>query len=61
MGTLEKLKELVNIFKSQRSFQYGAIFLYLIVWLISSGSLTTTIWVGFGIGLGWLIGKSEEK
>ena len=61
MGNLEKLKELVTLFKSQKSLQYGAIFLYLIIWLFSSGSLTTTIFVGFGIGLGWLIGKSEEK
>ena len=61
MGTLEKLKELVTLFKSQKSLQYGAIFIYLIIWLFSSGSLTTTIWVGLGIGMGWLIGKSEEK
>ncbi len=61
MGTIEKLSELVNIFKKQRSLQYGAIFFYLIIWLFSSGSLTTTIWVGFGIGLGWFIGKNEEK
>mgnify|MGYP001174491089 CR=1 FL=1 len=61
MGNLEKLKKLVNLFKSQRSLQYGAVFIYLIIWLFSSGSLTTTILVGFGIGLGWLIGQSEEK
>ena len=61
MGNLEKLKKLVNLFKSQKSLQYGAVFIYLIIWLFSSGSLTTTIFVGFGIGLGWLIGKNEEE
>ena len=61
MGNLEKLNKLVTLFKSQRSLQYGAVFIYLIIWLFSSGSLTTTIFVGFGIGLGWLIGKSEDK
>ncbi len=61
MEAIEKLKELVNLYKKQRSLQYGVIFAYLIMWLFSSGSLSTTVWVGVGVGLGWMIGKSEEQ
>jgi len=58
--TTTKLKEYLNLFKSQRPIQYGVIIVYLILWLFSSGSISTTIWVGFGIGLGWMVGRNDE-
>ena len=61
MEPIEKLKRLVALYKNQRSLQYGVIFIYTIMWLFSSGSLSTTIWVGLGIGLGWILGKSERQ
>lgn len=58
--TTTKLKEFLNLFKNQRPIQYGVIIVYLILWLFSSGSISTTIWVGVGIGLGWMVGRSDE-
>jgi len=59
--TIEKLKEWITLYKNHRPLQYGVIFIYLILWLFSSGNLSTTIWVGIGIGLGWMIGKSKKQ
>ena len=61
MELIEKLKGFINVLKINRPLQYGFIFIYLIMWLFSSGSLSTTIWVAFGIGLGWFVGKSEVQ
>ena len=59
--TIEKFKEWLALYKNHRPLQYGVIFIYLVLWLISTGNLSTTIWVGVGIILGWMIGKKEEK
>ena len=39
-----KLKELGVLYQSKRQLQYGVLAVYLLLWLLSSGSLTTTIW-----------------
>ena len=56
-----KLKEFGTLFQSKRQLQFGALAVYLILWLLSSGSLTTTIWVTVGAGLGWMIGRGSQK
>ena len=58
--TNAKLKEWGTLFQSQRQIQLGALIAYLLLWLFSSGSLSTTIWVGVGVGLGWMIGRGGE-
>ena len=58
---LAKLKEFGLLFQSKRKLQYSVLALYLILWLLSSGSLTTTIWVAVGSGLGWMIGRGSQK
>lgn len=58
---MEKIRGLFAIYKKNRTLQYGVILFYLIMWLFSSGSLSTTILVGVGIGLGWTVGKGEEE
>ena len=59
--TSTKLKEWLVIFQSQRKVQYGVLVIYLLLWLFSSGSLSTTIWVGVGVALGWIIGRDSEQ
>ena len=56
-----KLKELGVLFQSKRQLQYGVLTVYLLLWLLTSGSLTTTIWVAVGAGLGWMIGKGSQQ
>ncbi len=56
-----KLKEFVKLFQSKRQLQYGALTAYIIIWLLSSGSITTTIWVAVGAGLGWMIGRGNNQ
>ena len=51
-GTSTKLKEWLALFQRHRQVRYGALVAYLLIWLFSSGSLSTTIWVGVGVGLG---------
>ena len=60
LDTTAKLKEWGTLFQSQRQIQLGALIAYLLLWLFSSGSLSTTIWVGIGVGLGWMIGRGGE-
>ena len=60
-GTSTKLKEWLALFQRQRQVRYGARVVYLLIWLFSSGSLSTTIWVGVGVGLGWSSGKDNEQ
>ncbi len=60
-ATTTKLKESLSLFQSQRQIQYGVLGVYLILWLFSSGSLSTTIWVGVGVGLGWIIGRYTKR
>ena len=57
----EKLTELAKLYQSKRQLQYGVLAIYLFLWLISSGNLTTTIWVAVGAGLGWMIGRGSQK
>ena len=56
-----KLKELGVLYQSKRQLQYGVLAVYLLLWLLSSGSLTTTIWVAVGAGLGWMIGHGRQQ
>ena len=56
-----KLKEFVKLFQSKRQLQFGALAAYIILWLLSSGSITTTIWVAVGAGLGWMIGRGNNQ
>ena len=58
---LVKLKEFGLLFQSKRKLQYGVLVFYLLLWLLSSGSLTTTIWVAVGSGLGWMIGRGSQQ
>ena len=60
-NTSTKLKKLLALFQSQRQVKYGVLVIYLLLWLFSSGSLSTTIWVGVGVALGWIIGRDSEK
>ena len=60
-GTSTKLKEWLSLFQRQRQVRYGVLVVYLLIWLFSSGSLSTTIWVGVGVGLGWFIGRDNEQ
>ena len=60
-GTSTKLKEWLALFQRHRQVRYGALVVYLLIWLFSSGSLSTTIWVGVGVGLGWIIGRDNKQ
>ena len=60
-GTSTKLKEWLALFQRQRQVRYGVLAVYLLIWLFSSGSLSTTIWVGVGVGLGWISGRDNEQ
>ena len=55
-----KFKEFGLLFQSKRQLQYGVLVVYLLLWLLSSGSLTTTIWVAVGAGIGWIIGRGSK-
>ena len=56
-----KLKQLGVLYQSKRQLQYGILVVYLLLWLLTSGSLTTTIWVAVGAGLGWVIGRGRQQ
>ncbi|MDC0188520.1 hypothetical protein OAJ61_01835 [bacterium] len=56
-----KLKGFGLLFQSKSKLQYGVLAFYLLLWLLSSGSLTTTIWVAVGSGLGWMIGRGSHQ
>ena len=60
-GTSTKLKEWLALFQRHRQIQYSVLVVYFLLWLFSSGSLSTTIWVGVGVGLGWIIGRDVEQ
>ncbi|HBR60228.1 MAG TPA: hypothetical protein DEA86_07260 [Deltaproteobacteria bacterium] len=59
--TSAKLKEWGALFQTQRQIQLAVLAAYLLLWLFYSGSLSTTIWVGVGVGLGWMIGRGSEQ
>jgi len=56
-----KLRKLGLLYQSKRQVQYGILAVYLLLWLLFSGSLTTTIWVAVGAGLGWVIGRGSQQ
>ena len=56
-----KLKEFSLLFQRKSKLQYGVLAFYLLLWLLVSGSLTTTIWVAVGSGLGWMIGRGSQQ
>ena len=56
-----KLKQFGVLYQSKRQLQYCVLGVYLLFWLLSSGSLTTTIWVAVGAVLGWMIGRSSQQ
>ena len=56
-----KLKQFGVLYQSKRQLQYGVLGVYLLFWLLSSGSLTTTIWVAVGAVMGWMIGRSSQQ
>ena len=56
-----KLKQFGVLYQSKRQLQYGVLGVYLLFWLLSSGSITTTIWVAVGAVLGWMIGRSSQQ
>ena len=56
-----KLKEFGLLFQRKSKLQYGVLAFYLLLWLLVSGSLTTTIWVAVGSGLGWMIGRGSQQ
>ena len=56
-----KLKKFGVLYQSKHQLQYGVLAVYLLLWLLSSGSLTTTIWVAVGAGLGWMIGRGSRQ
>ena len=56
-----KLKQFGVLYQSKRQLQYGVLGVYLLFWLLSSGSITTTIWVAVGAGLGWMIGRGSQQ
>ena len=56
-----KLKDLGMLYQNKRQLQYGVLAVYPLLWLLSSGSLTTTIWVAVGSGLGWMIGRGSQQ
>ena len=58
---LAKLKEFGLLFQSKSKLQYAVLAFYLLLWLLSSGSLTTTIWVAVGAGLGCMIGRGSQQ
>ena len=59
--TSTKFKKWFALFQSKRQVQYGVLVIYLLLWLFSSGSLSTTIWVGVGVALGWVIGRDSKQ
>ena len=59
--TSAKLKEWVALFQSNRQIQLAVLAAYLLLWLFSSGSLSTTIWIGVGVGLGWMLGRGSGQ
>ena len=60
-GMFAKLKEFSLLFQRKSKLQYGVLAFYLLLWLLVSGSLTTTIWVAVGSGLGWMIGRGSQQ
>ena len=56
-----KLKKLGVLYQTKRQLQYGVLTVYMLLWLLTSGSLTTTIWVAVGAVLGWMIGRSSQQ
>ena len=56
----DQLKRGIDILRNNSLIQYGALALYLLLWLLFSGFLST-IWVALGVGIGWLLGKGPAE
>ena len=48
-----------DLFRKERSVQYGVLGGYLVLWLLFSGSLTESLLVGIAMGLAWMVGKRQ--
>ena len=49
----------LTLFRNNPTVHYGALGVYLLLWLLFSG-LFTSAWVVVGVGIGWAIGKGSE-
>ncbi len=47
------------LFQNNRTFQYGVLGGYLVLWLLFSGSLFQTLLASLGMGLGWMVGRKH--
>ena len=48
-------------FQNQQPIQYGVLGVYLLIWLLFTGSMTKTIMVAIAMGLGWMVGRRNPK
>ena len=48
-------------FQNQLTIQYGVLGVYLLIWLLFTGSLTETIMVAIAMGLGWMVGRRNPR
>ncbi len=55
-----KMKQGLTVLKTHKKVQYIVLSGYLLIWLLSSGSLIKTIWIACGVALGWLVGRSQK-
>ena len=49
----------LTLFRNNPTVQYGVLGVYLLLWLLFSGLLTSA-WVALGVGIGWAIGKVPD-
>ncbi len=52
----EQAKGWLTLIRNNPTVQYGALGLYLLLWLLFDGLLSAA-WVAVGVGIGWAIGK----
>lgn len=50
----------LTLFRNNPTVQYGVLGVYLLLWLLFSGLLTSA-WVALGVGIGWAIGKGPDN
>lgn len=50
-----------SLFQNNRTFQYGVLGGFLVLWLLFSGSLFQTLLAALGMGLGWLVGRKQTN
>lgn len=49
----------LTLLRNNPTVQYGVLGVYLLLWLLFSGLLTSA-WVALGVGIGWAIGKGPD-